>query len=381
MNMHDCIPERKRFLPIAECMLLMLVLFPPSFASAANSSAPAKAHELTTDEMIDRLRSEKVVSSANSLKIEKEPEELVVTTEKDSKFNDEQTKVQAVLLAKSAFDFAPKLLRTKIVFTEGGQPAYELVIKRIEIEAYAKGTVDKNELLKSLDLTKIAGDSAVSGSSQAGGIDAEAQGPRVVPGIFRADRQRALAEIEALKRVGANTEKTEALFKENESAVASGDPATVKKNLQTIFNAIETQREMLESARQTANGRTMRSSGRSSGGPALRNATNKPLAGESVSSTKGHYAVKDAISILKANHVDISEEERMLRTLTPGALIKLNNKLRDLPAATTEAFYQRYPKFGQKPSLGGSQSNGSLAPAFQRSSSNGGWSRRQNSSN
>lgn len=377
MNMHDRIPERKRFLPIAECMFFMLVLFPPSFASAANSSGPAKVHELTTDEMIDKLRAEKVVSAANSLKIDKEPEELVVTTEKDSKFNEEQTKVQAVLLAKSALDFAPKLLRTKIVFTEGGQPAYQLVVKRIEIEAYAKGTVDKNELLKSLDLTKTTGGSAVSGSSPAGGMDAEAQGAQVVPGIFKADRQRALAEIEALKRVGANTEKTEALFQENESAVASGDPATVKKNLQTIFNAIETQRQMFESARQTANGRTVRGPGR----PAPRNATNKPLAGESILPTKGHHAVMDAISILKANHVDISEEQRMLNTLTPGALIKLNDKLRKLPAATTAAFYQKYPKFGQKASLGGIQSNGSSAQAFQRPSANGGWLRRQSNSN
>jgi hypothetical protein len=360
MNRLKC----KRLAPIAECMLLTAILLSPSVAVVARPSAPApsasaKTHELTTDEMIDRLRAEKVVSSGSSLKIDREPEELVVTTEKDPKFNDEQLKVQAVLLAKSALDFSPKLMRTKIVFTEDSKPACQLVIKRIELVAYATGKVDKNELLLSLDMTKGSGSSA-----SAAGASSDIQNrPDVVPGAFQKERREALMEIGMLKGQGANTAQIEKLFEEDEAALRSGDEAAVSKNLPTIMNAIGTQREMLQAARQTG-----RSNGSLRPGVSKNGQPSKFAHSAFESFAERGTAVHAAIQILEQNHVDVSMEKDMLRNMQPGVVPYLYKKLRQLPPAATQDFFAAHPKFGKTWNTGAQ--SGAMSDV---SSNGGGW--------
>jgi hypothetical protein len=83
---------------------------------------------------------------------------LTVSTYLNSSSKDygKDCKVDAVLIAKAAAEADPKILKFAVRFYDYAQTSYlEVIVKKTDIAAFGSGQVTKDELLSTLDLTKV----------------------------------------------------------------------------------------------------------------------------------------------------------------------------------------------------------------------------------
>lgn len=242
--------------PISEICLksfLMSILalsFSVAEATAARTGAPQKPpqhHEVSNSELIEKLRDAKVTDASFALTATQRGDVVVVKTQQNPKFNENDTKVQGVLIAKTAFDALPdSIQRTKILFDDPRGIVNELIISRAVIDSYAKGALDDKKLLSSLEIEK----SGEAGAAvDQGGDKIEVQ--KVVAGPAQEERQIMIDRIQYLKNKGADTSKSEAMFQEIEKLAASNDSDGVKSGLKKIGLIVDEQRQALKSAETT----------------------------------------------------------------------------------------------------------------------------------
>ncbi len=166
-------------------------------------------------------------------------EEVLLTTERNPKFNEHDTKIEAVLIAKTVFDLLPdEVQRSKVMFYNAKDDTIgQIVLNRTELKAYADGKLTEAKLLASIEL-----------SNQSTADDKAAD---VVDGPLKGERLKQLLSIQTLKDKGANVSRVEALFADQEKHAAAGDLPSVKESLKTIGSCLDEQRKSLINA-QTA---------------------------------------------------------------------------------------------------------------------------------
>jgi hypothetical protein len=243
--------------PISEICLksfLMSILalsFSVAEATAARTGAPQKPpqrHEVSNSELIEKLRDAKVTDASFALTATQSGDVVVVKTQQNPKFNENDTKVQGVLIAKTAFDVLPdSIQRTKILFDDPRGIMNELIISRAVIDSYAKGALDDKKLLSSLEIEKKSGE--FGAADDQAGTTIEVQ--KVVAGPAQEERQIMIDRIQYLKNKGANTSKSEAMFQGIEKLAASNDSEGVKSGLKEIRLIVDEQRQALKSAETT----------------------------------------------------------------------------------------------------------------------------------
>ncbi len=222
-------------------------------AVAAKTSPPQKTvqrNELTNSELVEILRAAKVTDASYSLSATQTGDELIVSTQQNPKFNEDDTKVQGVLIAKTAFDVLPdSIQRTKVLFhdLEGGSFS-EVLINRTVIESYGKGQMDEKKLLGSLEVEKN-GDEQTS--------EAPERALTVVAGPMQEQRILTLTRIEYMKKKGAEVSRPESEFAEAEKLATANDHAGVKAKLSEIKNILDEQGIALKSAQKAASGQSV----------------------------------------------------------------------------------------------------------------------------
>ena len=97
---------------------------------------------------------QKVVDPSYKLTITISSEEILVTTQRKPKSTDADTKIQAVLIGKTAFDATPNgPQRTKVMFFDYEAGNYvEVSVKRAEVKLFGSGQLSQADLLSSLEL-------------------------------------------------------------------------------------------------------------------------------------------------------------------------------------------------------------------------------------
>jgi hypothetical protein len=298
-------------------------------AKTLPTQKPAQRHELTNSELVEILRTAKVTDNSYSLSATQTGDELIVSTQQNPKFNENDTKVQGVLIAKTAFDVLPdSIQRTKILFhdIEGGT-FNEVLINRTVIETYGKGLMDEKKLLGSLEIEK-------KGAEQTS--EAPENALTVVAGPLQEERILVLTRIQFIKKKGAEVSKPESEFAEAEKLAAANDRDGVKAKLSEIKTILDEQRTALKSAEKTQvvfqQPFHFQNKGANSGEDATRTRKDylKNLLaflkskGVSVDSEQRDYELTK-----KSNHPGLSPKE--LRQLRIPLLLALTAKFKKLP--------------------------------------------------
>jgi hypothetical protein len=314
-----------------------------SGAVAAKTAPTQKAvqrHALTNSELVEILRTAKVTDGSYSLTATQTGDELIVSTQQNPKFNENDTKVQGVLIAKTAFDVLPdSIQRTKILFhdPEGGS-INEVLINRTVIETYGKGQMDEKKLLGSLELEKKSGEQT---------SEAPEKGVAVVAGPMEDQRMIMLTRIEYMKKMGAEVSKPESEFAEAEKLATANDHDGLKAKLTEIKNILDEQKIALKSAQKASMGQSVGWIGGGGGGAA-------GGAGKGKRQEKRGDYIGSLIHFLKSKGVSVDAEERQYdstkKSNNPGMSIKdkrqaraplaeaLNAKLSKLPAKDQQEF-------------------------------------------
>jgi hypothetical protein len=323
-----------------------------SGASAAKPSPPQKTpvqrHALSNSELVEILRTAKVIDASYSLTATQTGDELIVSTQLNPKFNENDTKVQGVLIAKTAFDVLPESVqKTKILFHNLESDTFnEVLINRTVIETYGKGLIDEKKLLGSLELEKKGGEP----SSEA------AEAPlKVVDGPLQEERLLALTRIQFMKNRGAELSKPESMFAEAEKLASANDRDGVRVKLSELKQRLDEQRGALTSAEKTQRYLQQPSNAQSnvqSNGRRSFDNKNDGLKGKDNRWNQAEYIRElmhflssrnisvsrevqefEATSILAAN---VSKEEKRARRRQ--LLQSLNDKLSKLPSKVQEEF-------------------------------------------
>jgi hypothetical protein len=222
-----------------------------SGAFAAKTSPPQKTpvqhHVLSNSELVEILRTAKVIDASYGITATQTGDELIVSTQLNPKFNENDTKVQGVLIAKTAFDVLPESVqKTKILFHNLESDTFnEVLINRTVVETYGKGLIDEKKLLGSLELEKKGGEP----SSEA--AEAPEAPIKVVDGPLQEERLLALTRIQFMKKRGAELSIPEGMFAESEKLASANDRAGVKAKLSELKLRLDEQRGALASVEKT----------------------------------------------------------------------------------------------------------------------------------
>ncbi len=115
------------------------------------------------------IRNEKILNAGNQFNIVLYPQthEAIVTAYADSASKDLQKdcKIDAVLLARQVIQTDPQIVRVKARFYHPNRMWYrEVAITKADIVAFSKGSVNKEELLDSLEVKKY--DASIPGTTK-----------------------------------------------------------------------------------------------------------------------------------------------------------------------------------------------------------------------
>lgn len=322
--------ESKRFLTRSGLLLLLVTCQCVSFTPASN--AADKARELTSAELVESLRAAKVIDPTYSLSATRIGDLELITTERNPKLDDKATKVQAVLIAKAAFDLLPTgVQRNKLIFHDMHSGMFsEVIVNRTEITSYGKGEIDEKTLLASLELEKKSGDDAPPVTTQA-----------VADGPLKPERMLQLSNIEFLKSKGANLNKVEDMFAAQEKEAEAGHLPAVQKSIRQIWDILNEQRSMLKSAQAAANGNgvgkasAVASGGAGAGGALITSMMLGPLM--KFLGTKGVDVSHEKVSIDKLNSLPQGDPRRKNARLS--VLRSLQTKFENLPKSTRDEYY------------------------------------------
>jgi hypothetical protein len=222
--------------------LLVLSFFLPfspftptiSGVEAAEATGAERNSQLST-----LLRNAKLINPSYELKVAISNDEIQITTQKKPKATEDELKIQAVLLSKTAFDtISSGPQRVKLRFLDFESEGYtEVHVKRAEVMLFGEGKLSQKDLLSSLDITS----SHVEGGESAQGA---------VAGPLQTERTMALERINRMKAAGTNVTPYMKLFDEVEESAKKNDEEKVKPQLADLRRRLKDQEEILEGLAQ-----------------------------------------------------------------------------------------------------------------------------------
>lgn len=195
-----------------------------------SSIETVRAAEITTTELVTLLRDAKIVSQSSRLTVSISGREVTVMTRRGAKLNDDDCKINSVLMAKTVMAAYPVISRVKVLFAvEGSDSCDQVVVRTGDVKSFDSGTVTEEQLLSSLELEHLSGDQ-LSGSSSGSS--------QVAVGPYRERRLMLLSRIEELKNGGTgvgpfvqNFNKIEDMIKTNNVKEASAAIDVLARNL------------------------------------------------------------------------------------------------------------------------------------------------------
>ena len=173
--------------------------------------------DATNAALVDLIRHSNIVTPSYKLTAAVAGGEALITTQCKPKSTESDRKIEAVLIAKTAFESLPdNVQRVKLLLLDyDANDCSSITVKRAEVKLFGSGGLTQKELLDSLEITKTSNNVASAGSSV---VDGPEQGARML----------VLGRIEKLKSQGANVSGYMAYFKQIEDAAKAGDAQNVK---------------------------------------------------------------------------------------------------------------------------------------------------------
>jgi len=121
-------------------------------------TAMQPAHSDTTEASLQKaLEEAKILGSEYNVNVSIRGKEANLSTYANlqSRQQDKDCKIDAVLLAKKVFDTAPELSRVRVLFHSFDRRSYrEVAVTTGDVIAYGSGQIDKDKLLDSLEITE-----------------------------------------------------------------------------------------------------------------------------------------------------------------------------------------------------------------------------------
>ena len=174
------------------------------------------ADDATNVALVDLIRHSNIVNPSYKLQAAVAGGEALITTQCKPKSTESDRKIEAVLIAKTAFEsLSDNVQRVKLLLLDyDANDCNSITVKRAEVKLFGSGGLSQKELLDSLEVTKTSNAVASAGSSV---VDGPEQGARML----------VLGRIEKLKSQGANVSGYMAFFKQIEDAAKAGDAENV----------------------------------------------------------------------------------------------------------------------------------------------------------
>jgi len=131
-----------------------------SLACATNCSA-----KISTEQLQIEINKAKILPAGTQITTAINAAELTVSTYKTGAESD--CKIDAMLIAKTAFDADPDLSRARVLFYDTRVPDtyYEVTVTVGDVAAFGAGKVSKEQLLSALEVKKMSSGSALGSSS------------------------------------------------------------------------------------------------------------------------------------------------------------------------------------------------------------------------
>lgn len=128
------------------------VLCLPLALSLCNTAMPALA--LSPSELVSAIDKAKILSSGTRVNASINGAEAIVSTYKNSKANDNDCKIEAVLIAKTAMDISPEIARVTVYFySVVARNKYKVVaVTAGDVKAFGSGQLGQEQLLSSIAL-------------------------------------------------------------------------------------------------------------------------------------------------------------------------------------------------------------------------------------
>ena len=271
--------KSKQYLPVALNLVLVplclqsstlaIGLFQPVFGAAPAKRKPAQtsfeskaaAAPLSTASLVDVVEKAKVLAPEYPVHCGLQGNEAIVITVRNGNATDQDCKIDAVLLAKAIMDVYPKdVIRVKFLLSHAGDGGMqEVAVTMGDVKAFATGTITKEQLLSSLELSKVTAKAEDVAPLQP---ESQYNGPPVAAGPQMHARQLLAARIQNLKQRGIGTKPYEDIFAQIETMAQK--PATECPRIE-IQQAIKDLAGKLNDQEQATNSAQNLSQGRGSG--------------------------------------------------------------------------------------------------------------------
>jgi hypothetical protein len=175
------------------------------------------ADDATNTALVDLIRHSNIVNPSYKLTAAVAAGEALITTQCKPKATEADRKIEAVLIAKTAFESLPdNVQRVKLLLLDyDANDCSSITVKRAEVKLFGSGGLTQKELLDSLEIAKT--DNAIASAASS-----------VVDGPEEGARMLVLGRIEKLKSQGANVSGYMTFFKQIEDAAKASDAEVVK---------------------------------------------------------------------------------------------------------------------------------------------------------
>jgi hypothetical protein len=216
---------------------------------ALSPSAIAKDGPVTSTELMAILKNAKIVDQSCLLRAALTDQEALISAKRGPKDTDSDCKINAVMFAKTLMDAYPdQVLRVKLLLFDFEKSKYnQIVIRKGDVSAFGSGSLSKDALLGSIEITNVADPGTSAGSSTGGGTGGSAG---VVAGPFQDKRLLLLSHIESLNQKGTNVKAFRAIFDQIEDLARQGNEAALSQKIPYLLEKLQEQQKLVKQASQ-----------------------------------------------------------------------------------------------------------------------------------
>ncbi len=218
--------------------ILLVLLLTSSAALAADATQAVSGAAL-----VAALRSAKIIDPAFKLTATISGDEVLVNTQRKLKSTDNDCKIQAVLIGKTAFDVVPTdIQRIKVMFFDYEQGSYsEVSVRRSEVKLFGAGQLSEKQLLASLEMKSTTMEDSENASTE------------VAAGPMQPSRMIALGRIQRLKKQGTDVSKLEKMFAQAEESAKTNNVAALRQQIRDLNNDLKEQEQAVKLAQDSEN--------------------------------------------------------------------------------------------------------------------------------
>lgn len=192
-----------------------------AFALAASLmiTPPAGAQAPTPQSVINNIRSAKILGKdiSDSLAVRIAGSEITVSAYVGPKSSDQDSKIDAVLIAKELVSKYRSIKFVRVVFSDINDPNKyrSIVVRAGDIDLYGSGALSKENLFKMINVAHERRPS----SNKSVRPEEEITHYRVVPGFHEEDREQTLINLKKIAKARGNVSDLWVLFKQIEEMV------------------------------------------------------------------------------------------------------------------------------------------------------------------